>query len=300
MVFPLPSDDGPNDKINNGGNAGNGRASVGQTLYSYRCAGCHPSATSIAGFASRINMNLGSVSRAMTGMSLTAQDVADLKAYLASLSSGGERGAAGGQTLYSQRCAGCHPSAAAISGFASMITTNMGTISPAMNGLTLTTQEVADLQAYLASLSSGGSNNSGGTGGTGAPAGQTLYGQSCIGCHPSAAAIAGFANLITTDMGTVSPAMTGLTLTAQQIADLQAYLASLPSGGTGGGTSSGNATAGQTLYTQSCVACHPSAATIAGFANLITTDMGTVSPAMTGLTLTAQQIADLQAYLATQ
>jgi len=64
-----------------------------------------------------------------------------------------------------------------------------------------------------------------GSGGPGDPAaGQALYSQRCAGCHPSPAAIAGAASLITNDMGTISPAMTGITLTAQQVADLKAYL----------------------------------------------------------------------------
>ncbi|HVP11435.1 MAG TPA: hypothetical protein VMV94_09650 [Phycisphaerae bacterium] len=64
----------------------------------------------------------------------------------------------------------------------------------------------------------------------------------------------------------------------------------------------GNATAGQTLYTstRSAAQCHPSAAALKPFAGLITNNMGTINPAMSGITLTNQQIADLRAFLATQ
>ena len=111
-----------------------------------------------------------------------------------------------------------------------------------MNGITLTTQQVADLQAYLATLSSGAGGSGGGGGGSGTgstSAGQTLFSQSCAGCH-SAASLAPFASSITTDLGTVASAMNGITLTTQQVADLQAYLATLASGGGGSGDSDGD------------------------------------------------------------
>jgi PKD repeat protein len=60
--------------------------------------------------------------------------------------------AAEGQTLFNQQCIGCHPSAVALKPNADQITNNMGSINPAMNAITLTDQQVADLQAYLNSL----------------------------------------------------------------------------------------------------------------------------------------------------
>ncbi len=60
--------------------------------------------------------------------------------------------AAAGQALFTQTCIGCHPSPAALKPAANQITNNMGSINPAMNGITLTDQQVADLQAYLNSL----------------------------------------------------------------------------------------------------------------------------------------------------
>lgn len=71
---------------------------------------------------------------------------------------------------------------------------------------------------------------------------------------------------------------------------------------TGCGTQTGligNATAGATDFTQLCVACHTAAA-IKPFSGLITNNMGSLNAAMNGINLTNQQIADLQAYLATQ
>ncbi len=63
---------------------------------------------------------------------------------------GGTTGdAAAGQTLFSQECSGCH-TAAALAPARSRITNDLGTINAAMNGITLTDQQVADLQAYLA------------------------------------------------------------------------------------------------------------------------------------------------------
>jgi len=69
--------------------------------------------------------------------------------------SGGPGDPAAGQALYSQRCAGCHPSPAAIAGAASRITNDMGTVDPDMTGITLTNQQVADLKAYLDAGSTG-------------------------------------------------------------------------------------------------------------------------------------------------
>jgi mono/diheme cytochrome c family protein len=56
-----------------------------------------------------------------------------------------------GQQDYSQLCTGCH-TAASVRGNASRVTNNMGTVDSAMNGITLTDQQVADIQAYLRSL----------------------------------------------------------------------------------------------------------------------------------------------------
>ena len=70
-----------------GSGGGSGSASAGQTLFSQMCAGCH-SAASVAGDANHIITNMGSVDSAMNGIMLTAQQVTDLKAYLATLSSG--------------------------------------------------------------------------------------------------------------------------------------------------------------------------------------------------------------------
>jgi mono/diheme cytochrome c family protein len=57
--------------------------------------------------------------------------------------------AAAGQTTFDQKCAGCH-SASILHGRANKIVNNMVSISFGMAGLTLTDQEVADLQAYAA------------------------------------------------------------------------------------------------------------------------------------------------------
>ncbi len=60
--------------------------------------------------------------------------------------------AANGQAIFSAKCVGCHPSPSALKSAAGRITNTMGTINAAMNGITLTDQEVLDLQAYLNSL----------------------------------------------------------------------------------------------------------------------------------------------------
>jgi len=61
----------------------------------------------------------------------------------------------------------------------------------------------------------------------------------------------------------------------------------------------GDATAGQTTFTDTCARCH-TARSVASTRSRITNDMGTVAYSMRGITLTDQEIADLRAFLATQ
>jgi mono/diheme cytochrome c family protein len=61
----------------------------------------------------------------------------------------------------------------------------------------------------------------------------------------------------------------------------------------------GNVTNGQTLFNQECASCH-TAAFLKSVSNNIISNLGSLNAAMNGLTLTSQQIADLQAFLATQ
>ena len=59
------------------------------------------------------------------------------------------------------------------------------------------------------------------------------------------------------------------------------------------------AIAGQAKFASACARCH-SASSLRSTANLITNNMGTLSGSMSGITLTDQEVADLQAYIATQ
>jgi mono/diheme cytochrome c family protein len=61
----------------------------------------------------------------------------------------------------------------------------------------------------------------------------------------------------------------------------------------------GDPVAGQTTFTAKCSGCH-TAPSLAGNENRIVRNMGTVSVAMAGVTLTDQEVADLKAYIATQ
>lgn len=58
-----------------------GDASAGQSKFAASCATCH-SAASLKGASSRVVNNLGSLTPAMTGITLTDQEVADIKAFL--------------------------------------------------------------------------------------------------------------------------------------------------------------------------------------------------------------------------
>jgi mono/diheme cytochrome c family protein len=61
----------------------------------------------------------------------------------------------------------------------------------------------------------------------------------------------------------------------------------------------GNVANGQTLFSQQCFTCH-TVAFLKAQADDIISNLGSLNAAMSGLTLTTQQIADLQAFLATQ
>ena len=61
----------------------------------------------------------------------------------------------------------------------------------------------------------------------------------------------------------------------------------------------GNVTAGETKFNASCATCH-SAGALRGAASLVTNDLGTLTPSMTGITLTDQEVTDVKAYLQTQ
>ncbi len=77
-------------------------------------------------------------------------------------------------------------------------------------------------------------------------------------------------------------------------------LAGCPTSGTPSNTGvTGSATAGQADFSQTCSACH-AASSLVGFQGRITNNMGSINPAMSGITLTDQQVADLKAFIATQ
>ena len=129
-----------------------------------------------------------------------------------------------------------------------------------------------------------------------AAAGQALFNARCIGCHPNPADVS--ANAATNDLGTLSPAMSGILLSDQEVANVKAFLANPPSDGSGNG-GGGDATAGGALFATRCAVCHP-AAQVASDLEVVTNNMGTVNVAMTGITLTDQEVLDVKAYLATQ
>ncbi len=64
-------------------------------------------------------------------------------------------------------------------------------------------------------------------------------------------------------------------------------------------TTGGDAIAGQADFLEMCVSCHDPAS-VAAARGLVRENMGTINPAMNGITLTASEVADIQAYLATQ
>lgn len=82
------NDDNSND---NGGGGGNGDAAAGQTKYNDACASCHslgsfdPSglAGDLKDTGDDLVADLGSLDAGMSGLTLSAQEIADLKAFFA-------------------------------------------------------------------------------------------------------------------------------------------------------------------------------------------------------------------------
>jgi mono/diheme cytochrome c family protein len=64
-------------------------------------------------------------------------------------------------------------------------------------------------------------------------------------------------------------------------------------------TSGGDATAGAAKFAATCSSCH-TAASLRGVSSLVTNNMGSLAPAMAGITLTDQEVADVRAFLLTQ
>jgi hypothetical protein len=62
----------------------------------------------------------------------------------------------------------------------------------------------------------------------------------------------------------------------------------------------GNAATGQTIWSQRCAFCHGAGTYMHNRGSLLVTDLGTLSPVMSGMTLTSQEVLDLQAFAATQ
>jgi len=143
---------------------------------------------------------------------------------------GGGGSPAAGQAFYDSNCSFCHAAsphdtvaefANDLAGKGSLVISNLGSIDAAMTGITLTSQEIADLMAFL----------------DGIKAGQDLYDAECSFCHAASPydSSAEFAsdlrhdgNLLVADLGPLDPTMTGITLTDQEIIDLGAFLDSLP------------------------------------------------------------------------
>lgn len=84
-----------NTNDNTGGGGLTGDATNGQELYTSRCAVCHslgtfdtsalPNTPDLLGEADEIVNDLGTIDEAMEGITLTDQEVADLKAFIDSL-----------------------------------------------------------------------------------------------------------------------------------------------------------------------------------------------------------------------
>lgn len=65
-------------------------------------------------------------------------------------------------------------------------------------------------------------------------------------------------------------------------------------------SSTGNAAAGESKFNSSCAFCH-SAASLRGAASRVVNDMGSLGiPAMAGITLTDEEVANIRAFLITQ
>jgi len=181
------SENGSEGGSNDGGaNSSTGVSTSGATLYATNCAGCHgadakgaaPSNnTSVVGEgANDIKEAIGEVSAMGSLSSLTDGQLADIAAWLADPSAtdtttgtgsgsgttGGGTTSTTGQSVYTTNCLGCHgANGTQITGHsivgktADQISTaiaNVAAMSSSSSLAALTTQEIADLATYLATL----------------------------------------------------------------------------------------------------------------------------------------------------
>jgi hypothetical protein len=137
-----------------------------------------------------------------------------------------------GETKFNNTCSGCHPAGRDNYTYAQF--QNALATQPAMSGLTLTNQEVADVTAYSNRNNADPAPNifdgSGNTSGFGIPfmtsgnitAGENFFNSTCTGCH--AVGDKDNRDYPALETALTIPAMSGLALTAQNRADVVAYL----------------------------------------------------------------------------
>jgi len=254
-----------------------GNSTLGQTAYAQHCASCHPDPTVHEDDGpEEIRDALRSVP-AMQPIQLSADDLANIVAYLATVEPTHTPDPAEGLTLWNSNCASCHSNASTFADFTvAQLQTALGTAP--MTGIALTPDQFADIAAYLGTLSPTGN----------AANGQTYFTATCSGCHTATALAQKTAANIQTALSAVS-AMSGLSPTQQQILDLAAYFAAVSPGG--------NAANGQTFFAAHCTGCHTPASMSGRSAAQLQAALA-LSP-MTSITATSQDILDLVAYLAT-
>jgi mono/diheme cytochrome c family protein len=231
-----------------------------------------------------------------------------------------------GLAKYTASCSGCHSAgkvdttgtAGNLAGELDDLVSNLGRIDSAMNGMTLTAQEIIDLKAFLRAA-----NSPPPTPTTPAPTPTPPPPPPSPSPPPSAVDCAGQAVTWTQGTSTCSATYAGGTSgSTSALSDIVAPTTGTASASCTNGVVTmsapvcttaapppppppvGTFTAGQTKFLASCEGCHsagsvgPGGSNIARKGGMLTNNLGAVSGAMNGLpALTNQEVLDLQAFL---
>ena len=240
----------------------------GATLYADNCATCHgdlAETTKPGRTAAEIQTAINTVSAMQSLSSLTPEEIQAIAAVLPTPQTGDSGSPIDGTTLYVTDCSSCHGPLATSTKAGATADQIQNAINNNIGGMGALSSLSADqIQAIASVLPPAPTTGSGSTGTTqpAAPDGATLYADNCAACHgalASSAKAGATADQIQNAISTVGAMSSLSNLTSADIQAIADALATVPSTGSGSGstgTTQPAAPDGATLYADNCAACH--------------------------------------------